>query len=297
MSVVLGVYPSSKYGTLTIADRLGGVAIQLQGFPIDAVKQLALRCAREAGKLSLERLKQPFSVEYKTSASDLVTAVDKEVEQYVADTILKEFPDHGILGEESTFQGESSAYETLWIIDPIDGTTNFVHQQINYAVSIAVYYRGEGMMGIVYDPSRDEMFCGIRGAGAYLNDRPLALKRKVKLEEALLCTSVFWNKRAEQIGIDRIVKKLAGKVRGMRLLGSAALEMAYVAAGRLDGYVSMALHPWDFAAGKIIVEEAGGIATQISGEALPYTQNSSVMACNPTFYDELRFHLHKSAES
>ncbi|UFJ39401.1 inositol monophosphatase [Brevibacillus humidisoli] len=268
----------------------------MQEFPIDAVKQLALRCARAAGELSLERLKQPFSVEYKTSASDLVTAVDKEVEQYVVETILKQFPDHGILGEESTSQRDTTNHETLWIIDPIDGTTNFVHQQINYSVSIAVYHQGEGVIGVVYDPSRGEMFWAVKGGGAFLNHRRLRLTRSVKLEEALLCTSVFWNKRAEQIGIDQIVKQLAGKVRGMRLLGSAALELAYVAAGRLDGYVSMSLHPWDFGAGRIIVEEADGVVTQISGVPLPYAENSSVMACNPTFYDELLNHLKASFE-
>jgi myo-inositol-1(or 4)-monophosphatase len=270
------------------------VAIQLQEFLTDAVKELALRCAREAGELSQERLKQPFAVEYKTSASDLVTAIDKEVEQYVVEMIHRQFPDHGILGEESSGTGDVGSHETVWIIDPIDGTTNLVHQQINYAVSIAVYHQGAGVVGVVYDPSRQEMFAAVKGEGAFLNGRRLKLSKSVKLEEALLCTSVFWNKRAEQTGIDQLVKQLAGKVRGMRLLGSAALELAYVAAGRLDGYVSMSLHPWDFAAGKLIVEEAGGVVTQISGLPLDYLQNSSVLACNPTFYEELRYHLHSS---
>jgi myo-inositol-1(or 4)-monophosphatase len=267
------------------------VAICVQTSSLAALKELALLCARSAGKLSLARMKEPFTVEYKTSASDLVTAVDKEVEKHVIDMILQRYPDHGILGEESTFPGDPAGFDTLWVIDPIDGTTNFVHQQINFSVSIAVYHKGEGLVGVVYDPSRDELFYAVKGEGAYLNDRRLRLKRQVRLEEALLCTSVFWNKRAEQMGIDLIVKKLAGKVRGMRLLGSAALEMAYVAAGRLDGYVSLSLNAWDFGAGKIIVEEAGGVVTTMSGNPLPYNQKSSVMACNPTFYEELRHYL------
>jgi myo-inositol-1(or 4)-monophosphatase len=273
------------------------VAIRLQPVQIEALKEMALHCAKSAGALSLERLKQPFLVEYKTSASDLVTAVDKEVEKHVVHTILQQFPDHGILAEESTFQGDPSQYDTLWIIDPIDGTTNFVHQQINFAVSIAVYHKGEGLIGVVFDPSRDEMFYAVKGEGAYLNDRRLRLERQVKLEEALLCTSVFWNKRAEQMGIDLIVKKLAGKVRGMRLLGSAALEMSYVAAGRLDGYVSLSLNAWDFAAGRVIVEEAGGVVTRMTGEPLPHDQKSSVMACNPAFYEELRQYLNPEGVS
>jgi myo-inositol-1(or 4)-monophosphatase len=261
---------------------------------IESLRELAIHCARSAGELSVLRMKQPFTVEFKTSAADLVTAVDKEVEKHVVETILRRFPDHGILGEESTFKEDPAQFETLWIIDPIDGTTNFVHQQINFAVSIAVYHKGEGLIGVVYDPSRDELFYAEKGKGAFLNDRQLRLDRQVKLEEALLCTSVFWNERAEQMGIDLIVKKLAGKVRGMRLLGSAALEMSYVAAGRLDGYVSLSLNAWDFAAGKIIVEEAGGTVTQIAGEPLPFNRKSSVMACNPTFYEELQHYLNIS---
>jgi myo-inositol-1(or 4)-monophosphatase len=267
------------------------VAIRVEASTVAALKELALQCARSAGELSLMRMKEPFTVEYKTSASDLVTAVDKEVEKHVIEMILKRYPDHGILGEERTFTGDPAQFETLWVIDPIDGTTNFVHQQINFSVSIAVYHKGEGLIGAVYDPSRDELFYAVKGEGAYLNDRPLHLDRSVSLEEALLCTSVFWNERAEQMGIDRIVKKLAGKVRGMRLLGSAALEMSYVAAGRLDGYVSLSLNAWDFGAGKIIVEEAGGRVTTMMGTPLPFDQKSSVMACNPAFYEELQQYL------
>lgn len=270
------------------------VAIRVQASTLAALKELTLSCARSAGELSMKRMKEPFTVEYKTSASDLVTAVDKEVEKHVIDMILKRFPDHGILGEESTFAEDYRNYDTLWVIDPIDGTTNFVHQQINFAVSIAVYHKGEGLVGAVYDPSRDELFYAVKGEGAFLNDRPLHLDRTVSLEEAILCTSVFWNKRAEQMGIDLIVKKLAGKVRGMRLLGSAALEMSYVAAGRLDGYVSLSLNAWDFGAGRIIVEEAGGRVTNMMGEPLPYDEKSSVMACNPTFYEELQHYLNLS---
>ncbi|MFD2370744.1 inositol monophosphatase family protein [Brevibacillus sp. GCM10020057] len=270
------------------------VAIRVTQPSLAALKELALQCARSAGELSLKRMKEPFTVEYKTSASDLVTAVDKEVEKHVIQMILERFPDHGILGEERTFKGDYHSFDTLWVIDPIDGTSNFVHQQINFSVSIAVYHKGEGLVGAVYDPSRDELFYAARGEGAYLNERRLRLEKVVTLEEALLCTSVFWNKRAEQMGIDQIVKKLAGKVRGMRLLGSAALEMSYVAAGRLDGYVSMSLNPWDFGAGRIIVEEAGGKVTTMMGSPLPFDQKSSVMACNPAFYEELQHFLNLS---
>ncbi|CAM5784461.1 inositol monophosphatase family protein [Brevibacillus borstelensis] len=273
------------------------VAIRVHATTLEALKELALDCARSAGELSLRRMKQPFTVEYKTSASDLVTAVDKEVEKHVIDAILRQYPEHGILGEERTFTGDPGEYDTLWVIDPIDGTTNFVHQQINFAVSIAVYHKGEGLIGVVYDPSRDEMFHAVKGQGAYLNGQRLRLEKTVSLEEALLCTSVFWNKQAEQMGIDLIVKKLAGKVRGMRLLGSAALEMAYVAAGRLDGYVSLSLNAWDFGAGRILVEEAGGKVTTMDGKPLPFDRKSSVMACNTTFYEELQHYIQSEQDA
>lgn len=273
------------------------VAIRVHATTLEALKELALDCARSAGELSLRRMKQPFTVEYKTSASDLVTAVDKEVEKHVIDAILRQYPEHGILGEERTFTGDPGKYDTLWVIDPIDGTTNFVHQQINFAVSIAVYHKGEGLIGVVYDPSRDEMFHAVKGQGAYLNGQRLRLEKTVSLEEALLCTSVFWNKQAEQMGIDLIVKKLAGKVRGMRLLGSAALEMAYVAAGRLDGYVSLSLNAWDFGAGRILVEEAGGKVTTMDGKPLPFDRKSSVMACNTTFYEELQHYIQSEQDA
>ncbi len=273
------------------------VAIRVHATTLEALKDLALDCARSAGELSLRRMKQPFTVEYKTSASDLVTAVDKEVEKHVIDAILRQYPEHGILGEERTFTGDPGKYDTLWVIDPIDGTTNFVHQQINFAVSIAVYHKGEGLIGVVYDPSRDEMFHAVKGQGAYLNGQRLRLEKTVSLEEALLCTSVFWNKQAEQMGIDLIVKKLAGKVRGMRLLGSAALEMAYVAAGRLDGYVSLSLNAWDFGAGRILVEEAGGKVTTMDGKPLPFDRKSSVMACNTTFYEELQHYIQSEQDA
>lgn len=273
------------------------VAIRVHATTLEVLKELALDCARSAGELSLRRMKQPFTVEYKTSASDLVTAVDKEVEKHVIDAILRQYPEHGILGEERTFTGDPGKYDTLWVIDPIDGTTNFVHQQINFAVSIAVYHKGEGLIGVVYDPSRDEMFHAVKGQGAYLNGQRLRLEKTVSLEEALLCTSVFWNKQAEQMGIDLIVKKLAGKVRGMRLLGSAALEMAYVAAGRLDGYVSLSLNAWDFGAGRILVEEAGGKVTTMDGKPLPFDRKSSVMACNTTFYEELQHYIQSEQDA
>ncbi|HJV45938.1 MAG TPA: inositol monophosphatase [Bacillota bacterium] len=254
---------------------------------INLISQKAKEWAREAGLLSIQRRKSPLELTFKSSPSDLVTAVDKEIEEFLVQKILKHFPDHGIVGEEGTFDKDPKQFDTLWIIDPIDGTTNFVHQQINYVVSIAIVHKGEGMVGVIYDPTRNEMFHGIKGKGAYLNQDQLCLDDPVRLREAVLCTSFFWNHRLEEYGLDKVAYELPRNCRGIRVFGCAALEMAYVAAGRIDAYLSLFLNPWDFAAGKIIVEEAGGRASTITGEELTFEQVNTVVVSNSSLYPEL----------
>lgn len=247
--------------------------------------------AVEAGKLSLKRAEHPLEYTFKSSPSDLVTQVDKEVEEFMIQKILSHFPEHGIIGEEGTFERDPKEFDTLWVIDPIDGTMNFVHQQINYVVSVAVVYKGIGIIGVIYDPSRDELFWSLKGEGAYLNGHPLKLDKPVHLQEALICSSLFWNQRAEKLGLVDILYDLPKKSRGIRVYGCAALELAYVAAGRVDAYVSLYLNPWDFAAGKVIVEEAGGTTTTLDGSALPLTEVSTVVASNPFLYAQLTEYL------
>jgi myo-inositol-1(or 4)-monophosphatase len=248
---------------------------------------LAKHCAHGAGKMIEEMLVHPLEVMYKTSASDLVTSVDRAVEQFVIDEIAKAYPEHGVLGEEGLVACEPSKFETVWVIDPIDGTTNFVHQQQNYCVSIAVYHRGECEVAVVYDPTRRELFYAERGGGAFLNDVPLQVKRNETLKESLLSTSLFWNRRAMKNGMAEKAQKLAHRSRGIRLYGVAALELAYVAAGRLDGYISLGLNPWDYGAGRLLVEEAGCKITTLEGKPLPFAERSSVLAANPYIYDFL----------
>ena len=250
--------------------------------------------AIEAGKMSLARLESPIEFTYKSSPSDLVTHVDKEIEEFLVKRILTHYPDHGIVGEEGTFERDPNEFETLWIIDPIDGTTNFVHQKLNYVISIGVVHQGVGMMGIIYDPSRDELFCGKKGEGASLNGQPLRLEQPVKQKEALICTSLFWNQRAEEFGLDKVVYDLPKACRGIRVYGCAALEMAYVAAGRVDAYVSLFLNPWDFAGGKVILEEAGGKVSNLEGEELPFAKASTVVASNPFLFPELIAYMKQS---
>lgn len=248
--------------------------------------QKAKQWALEAGKLSLERLRSPLDVQYKTSTSDLVTKVDQEVEQYVVDAILRTYPDHGILGEEGTFTEDISGFDTLWIIDPIDGTTNFIHQHQNYVVSIAVYHKGEVVAGTVYDPIRDEMFYAEKGNGAYLNGVPLYLREIKTLQQSLLASSTFWNEEAMRTGMDKKIQQLAQWSRGMRIFGCAALELAYVAAGRIDGYMSVTLNPWDFAAGNLLVEEAGGKVSRANGSRVCTLERGSILASNASIHQE-----------
>ncbi len=255
--------------------------------PLDEWMKLALSCAKGAGELSIRRLKHPLNIKFKTSTADLVTAIDVEVEKWVIERIRERYPEHGILSEEGTHTGNDEYAETVWVIDPIDGTTNLVHQQQNYVVSIAVYHRGEGVIGVVYDPSRDELFYAQKGNGAYLNGHKLSLPETMSLEESLICTSVFWNRYASDIGLDRAIQELAPKCRGLRLFGCAAMELAYVAAARLDAYFSLSLNPWDFGAGRILVEEAGGKLTSLTGEEPSFHKKSSIFAATPGLYDEL----------
>jgi myo-inositol-1(or 4)-monophosphatase len=270
---------------------LKGVTFMLD---IDKMSRQAIEWAKEAGRISLERGKSSFQISFKSSPNDLVTAVDKEVEAFLCEKILMNYPNHGIVGEEGTFERDPSQFETLWVIDPIDGTTNFVHQRLNYVISIAVVHKGRGVFGIVYDPTRDELFYGEAGQGAFLNGQKLQINHSIQLKEALVCTSLFWNHKIEKFGLQDVICELPKKCRGIRVYGCAALEMVYVAAGRIDAYVSLYLNPWDFAAGKIILEEAGGKVSTILGEEVTFEQKSTIVASNSTLYPELISILKKS---
>ncbi|WP_051330783.1 inositol monophosphatase family protein [Aneurinibacillus terranovensis] len=247
----------------------------------------AKRCAREAGALIQRMLEKPLEVMYKSSAADLVTSVDRAVEKYIMDSILNVYPGHGILGEEGLFARDVTGYDAVWVIDPIDGTTNFVHQKLNYCISIAFFYQGICQAAVVYDPTRDEMFYAEKDGGAYLNDVRLKPPHHLHMEESLLASSIFWNKKAIDCGLAEKIQELAQCSRGMRVLGVAALELAYVAAGRLDGYVSMSLNSWDYAAGKLLIEEAGGIVTRMDGTSIPFTEKTSILAANPGIHQKM----------
>lgn len=237
--------------------------------------------ARQAGTILRAGYNQEHQVGYK-GVIDLVTEVDHQSEKFLLDEIQRDFPDHHIFSEETgVIQGDD---ENIWYIDPIDGTVNYAHHIPIFCVSIAYAAGGTLRLGAVYDPMRDEMFLGERSKGAYLNGRPLRVSSASDLQKSLLVTGFpydAWN--TPQDNFANFVK-FAKMSQGVRRLGSAALDLCYVAAGRFDGFWEMALNPWDVAAGGLIAEEAGAHVTSITGDADYLSAPQSVIASTPGIY-------------
>ncbi|HET9909926.1 MAG TPA: inositol monophosphatase family protein [Anaerolineales bacterium] len=257
--------------------------------------------AREAGSILLAGYEKEHQVNFK-GVIDLVTEVDHESEAFLLGRIRKDFPDHHIFSEESgVIQGND---EHVWYIDPIDGTVNYAHHIPMFCVSIAYAVRPKDSssaslsanlnLGAVYDPMRDEMFTAERGAGAYLNGRALQVSSTNDLQQSLLATGFpydAWN--TPQDNFTNFIK--FGKLsRGVRRLGSAALDLAYVGAGRFDGFWEMALNPWDVAAGGLICEEAGARVTNVEGVDDYISPPQSVLATTPGIYARMLEVLHET---
>ncbi|TMW70448.1 inositol monophosphatase family protein [Alteribacter natronophilus] len=249
----------------------------------------ACNWAEQAGKMLTASLENERKVEYKTSAADLVTEMDRAVEEFFAEKIKETYPDHFILGEEGTVSGQKDytcEQETVWLIDPVDGTTNFVHQKRNFAVSVAVFHKGTPVAGVIYDPVAKEMFHALKGEGAWLNERKMPGLKEVSLKEALVAMNSLWLAPNDYVDCEKM-QRLTTTVRGVRCQGSAALELAHVACGRLDASVAMGLGPWDFGAALVILEEAGATVTAKSGEAVFPFAPSSVIAARPGLHEKL----------
>lgn len=237
----------------------------------------AMEWAYEAGTVIRESFKEQLTIETKSNADDLVTNMDRKVESFLINKIREHYPYHQILGEEGSGDDVQSLDGTVWIIDPIDGTMNFVHQQTNFAISIAVYHEGIGKVGLIYSVVNDEMFHVVAGNGAYLNQTKLPKLEEVELEKSIIAINATWithNKRIDPA----ILIPIVDKCRGTRSYGSAAIELAFVAAGRLDAYITMRLSPWDFAAGKILIEEVGGTISNLDGDPLNLLDKNSIFA-------------------
>ena len=218
------------------------------------------------------------------SPNDFVTEVDRAAEQAIIEVLRDAFPGHGILAEESGESGPESEY--TWIIDPLDGTTNFIHGMPQYAVSIAQTKNGVLEHAVVYDPNTNEMFTASRGAGAFLNDRRIRVSRRTRLNEALIGTGFPFRQFDHVDAYLAMFKELTQKTAGIRRPGAASLDLAYVASGRFDGFWEMGLSPWDMAAGVLLIQEAGGLVSDLSGEA-NYLPTGNLVAGTPKIFGQL----------
>lgn len=241
---------------------------------------------REAGQLIKNSFSKTLTIQTKSNQNDLVTEIDKQTEQFFINKIRETYPHHKIVGEEGLGDKITSENGIIWIIDPIDGTTNFVHMQRNFAISIGIYEDGVGQIGIIYDVIRDELYHTIKNNGVYMNDISLKPLKEVNISEAIIGMNATWvteNKRIDPSVLGALVKD----VRGTRSYGSAAIELASVAAGRLDAHISLRLAPWDFAAGKILVEELGGIVTDLRGNPLKMLEQNTIIVSKPGLHETI----------
>ncbi|HEY6837384.1 MAG TPA: inositol monophosphatase family protein [Geobacteraceae bacterium] len=245
--------------------------------------EVAVRAARSAGELQRERLWGEHHIEFK-GETNLVTEVDKACEDLIVGMLREAFPDHDILAEENDYASSNAGCK--WIIDPLDGTTNYAHGFPWFAVSIALEVNGDIQLGVIYHPMLDELFTVVKGKRAFLNGWPLHVSQRAPLKNALLATGFPYDRsRVNENNFANFIE-FQMSARAVRRAGAAALDLAYVAAGRLDGYWELKLKPWDVAAGKLLVEEAGGRVTNHAGE--PYSvYDHRIVASNGLIHDEM----------
>jgi myo-inositol-1(or 4)-monophosphatase len=249
---------------------------------------IAVRAARRAGAI-INRAARDVEVLPVTRKrhNDFVTEVDKAAEAAIIEILHRAYPDHAILAEESGAKaGSAGESEYTWIIDPLDGTTNFIHGFPQYAVSIGLRHKGVLQQGVVYDPTKNELFTATRGRGAFLNERRIRVSKRAQLNEALIGTGFPFRDLASLDEYVGMFREITARTAGIRRAGAAALDIAYVAAGRLDGFWEMGLSPWDMAAGALLVQEAGGLIGDFRGDA-GYLESGRVVCGNPKVFAQL----------
>ncbi len=245
---------------------------------------IAVRAARRAGSI-ISRASDnldALTVRHK-SLNDLVSEVDRAAEEAIIETLQAAYPDHAILAEESGATGDS---EYVWIIDPLDGTTNFLHGLPIYCVSIACAHKGQIQQGVIFDPTRNDLYTASRGSGAYLNDRRLRVSKRDKLIDGLIGTGFPFRMFDYMDAYVAMLKDMMQKTAGVRRPGAAALDLAAVAAGRLDGFWEIGLSPWDMAAGVLMIQEAGGLVGDFEGNDR-YMESGQIAAGNPKIFAQL----------
>lgn len=245
---------------------------------------IAVKAARRAGAIINRAAQDIEALTVSTKRhNDFVTEVDQAAEQAVIQILLKAFPDHAILAEESGAHGKS---DYVWIIDPLDGTTNFIHGFPQYCVSIGLKYKDSVTQAVIYDPGRNELFTATRGHGAYLNDRRMRVSKRTQLEDSLIGTGFPFREFKHMSEYIAAMRKVMAQTVGVRRAGAAALDLAYVAAGRLDGFWEMGLAPWDMAAGSLLIQESGGLVSDFDGDS-HYLDSGCIVAGAPKVFGHL----------
>src|SRR5690625_2001497 len=240
----------------------------------------------EAGALIRSQINNPLIVDTKTNRNDLVTQLDKEVELFLTTKIKQNYPDHSIVSEEGFGDSKINEQGIIWIIDPIDGTMNLVHQKRNFAISVGIYRQGIGEIGFIYNVIEDQLYSAQKNQGTYKNNQLLEpLDYPLSMENTIICLNHRWLCENNFIN-ETIMQQLVKQVRGTRAYGSAALGFAYVSEGVIDAYITMHLEPWDFAGGKIIVQEVGGKITSTDGEVIDPLIGTSLLVCHPQIHQK-----------
>ncbi|MEW5903376.1 MAG: inositol monophosphatase family protein [Pseudomonadota bacterium] len=245
---------------------------------------IAVKAARRAGNL-IHRAADNIDhlTVTKKSHADYVSEVDRAAERIIVETLLEAYPTHAILAEEGGAQGES---EYVWIIDPLDGTTNFLHGVPQYAVSIALQHNGVLTQAVVYDPTKNDLFTATRGRGAFLNDKRIRVSKRKQLIDSLIGTGFPYTRFEHMDAYMAIFKDIMQNSAGLRRPGAASLDLAWTAAGRYDGFYETGLKPWDIAAGCLLITEAGGIVSDLAGSA-KHLESGHVCAGNPNIHEQL----------
>ncbi len=248
---------------------------------------IAVKAARRAGNIinrgarDLDRL----TVTAK-GPKDFVSEVDRAAEAAIVDVIHATYPDHAILAEEGTAKDANASAEHIWIIDPLDGTTNFLHGFPQYCVSIALQHKGQITQGVVYDPVRNDLFTATRGRGAFLNDHRMRVSRRQHLKDCLIGTGFPFRDGSDLDAYVKMMRSMMAETAGLRRPGAAALDLAYVAAGYTDGFWEVGLNAWDVAAGSLLIVEAGGLVGDLEGES-DYLYSGQVIAGNPRIFAQM----------
>jgi len=246
----------------------------------------AVKAARKAGNLinRASRDLDVLKVEAKRQ-NDFVTEVDRAAEAAIIGVLREAYPNHAILAEESGIT-KGAQEDFVWIIDPLDGTTNFIHGVPQFAVSIGLKHKGVVTQGVVYDPAKNELFTATRGAGAFLNDKRIRVAKRDRISDALIGTGFPFSKLELLDRYIAMFRKVTPNCAGIRRPGAAALDLAYVAAGRFDGFWEMGLSPWDIAAGSLLIQESGGLVSDFSGEG-GFLECGEVVAGSPKVFAQL----------